>query len=124
MRRRLTGILLGFVLGFVLAACGGVPGDVSDLERLCQAQDAATVDEARELFEGPTHQALHDLAEDLQAAELRPVAGDVLEAKQAVEAAFASDPVPEDLQERLTFLIQATGRGLAVLDESALSCGD
>lgn len=121
MRTR-SGILVVTVT--VLGACSSGPAveDVNGLERLCQAQEATTTDEVRELFEGPTHQALHDLADDLQRADVRPVAGDVLEAKQAVEAALASDPVPDDLDDRLNFLIEATGRGLAVLERPALTC--
>lgn len=125
MRARPVGLVLVAVA--VTAACGGGDAPVSgagDLDRLCDAQEVTVPDEFRELFEGPAHQALHDLADDLQAADLRPVAGDVLEAKQAVEAALAADPVPDDLSERLATLVGATSRGLAALGRPVLSCAD
>lgn len=124
MRARSSGIAL--VALALTAACGGSTsaGGSEDLERLCEAQQATGADDFRELFEGPAHQALHDLADDLQRADLRPVAGDVLEAKQAVEAALAADPVPDDLSDRLTNLVGATSRGLAALDRPALSCAE
>lgn len=125
MRARPVGFVLVAVA--VTAACGGDGAPVSgtgDLERLCEMQEVTVPDEFRELFEGPVHQALHDLADDLQEADLRPVAGDVLEAKQGVEAALAAAPDPHDLSERLTTLVGATSRGLAALGRPALSCAD
>lgn len=126
MRARPVGFVAVAVA--VTAACGGGGGapisGPGDLERLCDAQEVTVPDEFRELFDGPAHQALHDLAEDLQSSDLRPVAGDVLEAKQAVEAALAADPVPDDLSERLTTLVGATSRGLAALGRPVLSCAD
>ena len=126
MRVRAVGLALVAVAA--TAACGGGGGaQVSgpgDLERLCDALEVTVPDEFRELFEGPAHQALHDLADDLQEADLRPVAGDLLEAKQAVEAALAADPVPDDLSERLVTLVGATSRGLAALGRPALSCAE
>ncbi|HEX5776904.1 MAG TPA: pyridoxine 5'-phosphate synthase, partial [Caulobacteraceae bacterium] len=67
-------------------------------------------------FEGPTHQALHDLADALQQADRRPVAGDVLEAKQAVEAGLAADAALEAHElARLTDMATfAAGLGLEV----------
>jgi hypothetical protein len=125
LRARTTVVpaLLLTILGACTDAASPI-GAQEDLERLCQALQTTTTDEVRELFFGPTHQALHDLADDLQNADLRPVAGDVLEAKQSVEAALAADPVPEDLPERMEFLVEATSRGLAVLDRPTLSCTD
>lgn len=111
----------------VLSACGGGGAASTDepaLVRLCDAAEAVDPADARELFAGRTHLELHALADDLAAADLRPVAGDILEAKNRVEVAFDEDPVPDDLAERFDFLIGAVGRGLNVLDRPPLPCTD
>lgn len=127
MRSRALAVAVAVaVVVAVGAACDAAEpsGTGNDLERLCQALAVGTTEEIRTLFEGPTHQALHDLADDLQSADRRPVAGDVLETKQAVEAALATDAGVDDLHAALDGLVDAVDRGLRVLDKTPLTCAD
>lgn len=124
MRARLAVVAVATGLLGACTTASTAPDDVADLERLCRTEDATTTQEIRELFEGPIHQALHDLADELQQADRRRIAGDVLEAKQAVEAGLAADTTPADLTASLDFLVDATNRGLRVLDRPVLPCGD
>jgi hypothetical protein len=106
--RPLTCVLL---LAIVLAAAcaSSSTGDEPLVTTLCASAQAARdgdVAEAEERF-ASVHDPLHTLARELQDADRRSVAGDVLEAKHQVEAAFGSDVAADEVAERVTRLSQA-----------------
>jgi len=126
MNSGLTTILAAVVMSTV--ACGSTT-DTSATEDpfanarvgLCQA--AAVSDrpaEARAVFFDSVHEPLHELADETAARD-RVAAGTLLEAKQRVEADFASDDtaLPEDLDR----LVDATDAALSALDQPPLNCG-
>lgn len=99
-------ILAGFVATLIaVGAIGqatldngpaGGADDASGLGEICRAVDAAPTDDGvslRAAFAGPPHDALHELAARLESAD-RSAAGDLLRAKQRIEAAL-SDPDTE-----------------------------
>ena len=91
------------------------------LTSVCDAAAAADRTTAEEAF-GDAHTALHDLARELQTAGRRDVAGDLLVAKQQVEAAFATTRIPDDLHDRLERLATATGAAVAVDSSDPGTC--
>ena len=94
----------------------GGADDPSGLGEICRAVDAASTDSGvslRTAFAGPPHDALHELAARLE-SEDRSAAGDLLRAKQKIEAAL-SDPATElDLDPDLR---QEIRRATDLLDE-------
>lgn len=108
-----------------LAACGpsagaDATGLVPDLCDAITADDAAT---AIEVFEGRVHRPLHDLADEVQAAD-RTTATRLLEAKFAVETVVRGDvdaPAPL-VRQRLEDLATQVRASLEALDRPAPSC--
>lgn len=88
---------------------------------LCEAAVAPDAEAAREAF-ARAHDGLHTLAGDLQRTDQRVVAGDLLEAKQRVEAALAAEPVPEDLDARLDAMLTATADAVAASGQPRPTC--
>lgn len=88
---------------------------------LCDAAAARAPGEAEETF-ARAHDGLHSLARELQDTGQRAVAGDLLEAKQQVEAAFGTDPTPPDLTDRLDRLVDATADALSASGHPPPSC--
>lgn len=88
---------------------------------LCDAASAPDPESAESGF-GRAHDGLHSLARELQDTDQRAAAGDLLEAKQQVEAAFADDPVPGDLTRRLDQLLTATADALVASGQPRPTC--
>jgi hypothetical protein len=91
-------------------ACASTPtSDEPMVTTLCSSEQAARdgdVAQAEERF-GSVHDPLHTLARELQDADRRSDAGNLLEAKQRVEGAFADDLRAGEVAERVTLLSQA-----------------
>lgn len=125
-------LALGLVL--VLAACGGdddgaepAAGDAASRDAataLCTARDQARTDvkKARTTFYDRSHDALHDIARDLDPVD-RATSGRLLEAKQQVETGLDADPPPAGLVDDLQRLADVTRAGLARLDVDVPPCG-
>ena len=123
MSRTLTAIL---ALSVVAAACTSVPNnDSSDpfaaaATGLCDTVDAAgQPDQARQLFFDTVHQPLHQLADETATAD-RSIAAQLLEAKQAVEAAL--DANTSSLGADLDRLADRTHTALITLDRPGIPC--
>lgn len=84
-------------LAVALTGCGSSSTDDADtgaapvLVAVCDAADADDPAAAEAAF-GQAHDGLHTLARELQEGDRRDAAADLLEAKQRVEAAFATCP--------------------------------
>jgi hypothetical protein len=76
---------------------------------------------ARTTFYDRSHDALHDIARDLDPVD-RAAAGRLLEAKQQVEAGLDADPPPPGLAADLDRLAGVTRAGLALLDVDVPPC--
>jgi hypothetical protein len=92
------------------------------LTDLCAAtRGGVGLDEQESAFFDRAHDALHDLAR--RATDVDPeAAADLLEAKQAVEAAFTEsfdEPVSRD---QVNTLIASANEALAALEEEPISC--
>jgi hypothetical protein len=127
-------LIFAVVSATVLVACGGdgatgvtgdgaTPATAGDgiLPALCEATAAADAAEAERGF-ALAHGGLHELASDLQADGDRQLAGDVLEAKQQVEALLDRDAPTDELSPALEQLTEATRRGLVSLGGDATAC--
>jgi hypothetical protein len=104
MRRTL---LVGFAVTVIAVgvtaqlAIGGSDTDQSGIAAICRGVTSAPDDSGealRDAFAGPAHDSLHDLAAQVQERD-RSVAGDLLRAKQQIEAALTDadgdvDPGP------------------------------
>lgn len=117
------------LLAAVTSACTGAaePDTMSPvLDGLCRARAALPGDlaEAEDAFDGSAHEPLHGLASDLEAADERRAAAALLEAKQAVEAAFRDGALPEIIADRLDRLIVATRDGLVAAGEPSPAACD
>ena len=90
---------------------------------LCLARASARIDvnTARSTFYDRSHDPLHLLAQDLAPLD-RALAARLLEAKEAVESDFGSDPVPPSLGPDLDRLVQVTAEGLVRLSLPAPRC--
>lgn len=95
----------------------------SVLAAVCDAAGGNDVVEAEAAF-ARAHDGLHTLARELQDVDRRDVAADLLEAKQRVEAAFANEPVPDDLSGRVDALVDATAEALAATGGPRASCSE
>lgn len=107
-------------LGLLLGGCGGSP-EVSSprlLTALCDAVAAPPAEAAR-IFDRDAHRPLHELAEGT-AEHDRRVAGRLLRAKNAVEAAAAQPD--EELHRHLAELVAATRDALVALGSPAPAC--
>jgi hypothetical protein len=124
-----------FALAIVLlfGACGGASGVGADgagggpaaaLQGLCDAESAAAAGDvraARTAFADRAHATLHQVAADLQ--DRNPsFAGQLLEAKQSVEAALAEGAPAEVLASRLAGLRAAFQASLAVARTPVKGC--
>lgn len=99
----------------------GSPAPPPLLATLCAAAAAGDRNHAEEAF-GRAHDGLHTLARELQEAGEREAAGELLEAKQRVEAALVADQVPDDLHDRLDTLSDATAEALEAAGTVAAAC--
>ena len=90
-------------------------------EALCDAAAATDPDAAESAF-GRAHEGLHTLARELQQDDQAVVAGDLLEAKHGVEAAFGEGPAPDDLDQRLDRLLVATADAIAASGQARPTC--
>lgn len=88
---------------------------------LCDATTATDPAAAKDAF-GRAHDGLHTLARELQDTDERAAAGDLLEAKQRVEAAFADVTVPDDLDQRLDRLLTATADAIVASGQPRPTC--
>jgi hypothetical protein len=102
----------GAVAALLATGCGPgrPPVGPTALDRaadaICAATDAARrgdLGEAERVFEDRAHASLHDLAERAARRD-RAAAGQLLQAKQRVEAAFAAEADPEELADLLIAL--------------------
>jgi hypothetical protein len=115
----------------VLSACEGDPPPAPDrredrwlaaVDGLCGALTSAQDPEAAEgAFQDRSHATLHEIADELQKAD-RQAAAKLLEAKNLVEADFAEDAPPSELEADLTTLIAATVDGLRALGVASPGC--
>ena len=122
--------LLPFLAALLAVGCAsadddptGGAGAASVLLAVCDAAAADDPAGAEAAF-GGAHDGLHSLARDLQDTDRRDVAGELLEAKQQVEEAFAAASVPDDLPERLDRLTEATADALAATGATRPTCSD
>lgn len=122
MTRTLTVIL---ALSLAAACSSDTNNDTADpfadaATGLCDTVDAAgQPDQARQLFFDEIHQPLHQLADETADAD-RTVAAQLLEAKQAVEAAL--DANTSSLGADLDRLADTTHAALVTLDRPGLPC--
>jgi hypothetical protein len=100
-------LLVGFAVTMIAVgltaqlALGGPDTDQSGIATICRAVASAPADRGealRDAFAGPAHDALHELAAQVQERD-RSVAGELLRAKQQIEATLTSpdqdlDPGP------------------------------
>jgi len=112
------------LLALLLVGCASSPpaADLAPAALVAQLCDASAADDAeqRAAAFAESHDALHALARDLLDAGLAPEAGDVLEAKQRVEAALdAGRDAPPDL---LSELAVATRTGVLASGRDAPTC--
>lgn len=127
---RTLGTLLGALI-LLLPACA------SDEPEPSAVSEAAPVDEGvcltlvaldndleggREEFMARAHDGLHELASRLLDQEERSLAGDLLEAKQFVEAAFEQPLPTKRVRDFLVALHRATQSALEALGESTSPC--
>ncbi|MDP8938026.1 MAG: hypothetical protein M3O23_09925 [Actinomycetota bacterium] len=139
-RRRLGGVALALALAVLGAGCGGDDGPVTAVEvgeekvpatrladalqGVCQARAHAAVgdvEQARRTFFDRSHDTLHVLALALEPVD-RAKAGELLLAKQLVEADLESTPVREGLARDLGRLGEVTRSALARLEISTPAC--
>ncbi|HWL65092.1 MAG TPA: hypothetical protein VNP73_03875 [Actinomycetota bacterium] len=87
---------------------------------LCDARDTArdSVGEARDIFFNESHDPLHELARTATDEEPGAAAG-LLEAKNAVEAAFEEG---DDVEPELGTLISAANEALTAVSEEPVTC--
>lgn len=117
----------------VLVSCGpsgGAPvvtamsitADEADrvVDELCTAQGAAGDEAEVSVAFAEAHGPLHELARVLSERD-RPVAAELLEAKQQVESALKGS-APAELRERIDRLVVTTRDGLDVLGISTSPC--
>jgi hypothetical protein len=127
MNRRLAQLviaLLALVTG--VTACGG-GSDRSDGYRsaasgLCEASagvDDGDIEGAESRFYDTVHQPLHDLAAEVSEVD-RVIAARLLEAKEAVESRFDTDPA--GLGEALRSLESAVDESLTAIGHDLLPC--
>lgn len=115
-------------LGLV-ASCGqnGAEPEASDglaalSAAICDAvQAAGHPATAASIFYNRAHESLHTLARGLESVD-RAAAGEVLQAKERVEADLRANPVAPALPIDLRALSQAANRGLAGLTQPAPPC--
>ncbi len=95
---------------------------VAAVEGVCAATDEAaqSVEEARSRFLDEAHDGIHRLADEVASVD-RKLAADVLQAKQAVEAA-ADASARRSLQRALQRLATAGGDALIALDLEPPAC--
>lgn len=128
-----------FVLAAILGACtsGGnadrtltVDGEEvatrtlrGIVDGLCAARERVEEDReaARSAFFGRAHEPIHTLAKAVLVTDRR-AAGELLRAKQAVEAGFAQPAGSGDLGGDLQRLVEETVQALKVLDIEARGC--
>ncbi|MDQ3985907.1 MAG: hypothetical protein M3280_05355 [Actinomycetota bacterium] len=129
-------LYLGLACFVALVGCGNggqarpasTPADsegtelVAAVEGVCAAADKASgsIQKARSLFLDEAHDGIHRLADEVASVD-RKLAADVLEAKQAVEAA-ADASAGRELQRALQRLATAGGDALIALDLETPSC--
>jgi hypothetical protein len=113
-------------------ACGGDEEGAVDqrsraqvaVEGLCEAEQLASGGqpaEARETFQDRSHAFLHELAADLQESN-RPLATQLLEAKQEVEAGLQSGGEPQLLASRISSLRAVVESSLVLLGRPTVGC--
>jgi hypothetical protein len=129
-------LYLGLACFLVLAGCGNgdqarpasAPSDsegnvwVAAVEGVCAAADEASrsTQTARSLFLDEAHEGIHRLADEVASVD-RKLAADVLEAKQAVEAAVDAS-AERRLERALERLAAAGGDALVALDLKPPAC--
>lgn len=107
------------------ATVPGLPAPQVDdaVKGLCQAREEAggDVNGARTTFYDRSHEPLHVVARALEPVD-RPLAGRLLEAKEAVEADLASPSRAPALSADLDRLLEVTRASLSRLSVAAPSC--
>jgi len=102
---------------------GSSPRFSRAFEGLCQAREQARdAESARAVFFDESHQALHELAINLQDTD-RAAAAELLEAKARVEATFDRPATSSLRKEMLDDLIEVAQAGLHSYS-SEVSCSD
>lgn len=119
------------VLALLAAACGGSPvtgppstGEVATpLCRLQASAGSAPIDEVVTVFWDGTHQALHDLAAEVEGVD-RGTAAELLRAKAQVEELLGTtgSTDPRRLSEAVARLVEATAAGREQLGREAVRC--
>ena len=100
------------------------PGRVHDaVEGLCRARQeaGADVNAARTTFYDRSHEPLHAIAGALEPLD-RPLAGRLLEAKQAVEADLANPARAPSLTADIDRLLEVTRAAVGRLSATSASC--
>ena len=95
---------------------------IASIEGVCAARDEAVrdVEAAASTFSNEAHDGVHRLADDV-AAKDRDLAAEILEAKQAVEAAMDASSGTR-LESALDRLAEAGAKALVALDAGAPEC--
>ena len=124
------------VLALLLAACGG-DGDGSATSptdpavdraaadgtvlALCELAGVSELEEADEIFHDRAHEPLHEIADAAGDVD-RPAAGDLLAAKQVVEADLLEPGLPATFPADVVALVAATGAALVALGIESAAC--
>jgi len=124
------------VLALLLAACGGdadepapsptaaaVDREATDgaVLALCELAGVDGVEEADAIFHDRAHETLHEIADAAEDVD-RPAAGDLLAAKQVVEADLLESELPATFSADVVALIDATGVALGALGLEPAAC--
>jgi hypothetical protein len=93
------------------------------IEGLCRIEDEglADRDRASAIFYDRAHDALHELAAEVEDVD-RAAAARLLVAKERVEQALGGDPLPETFLDELRALRRAVAETLDALGEEAPGC--
>lgn len=129
LRRPLSGCVVCAAL--MLTACSQPVADgsaPSDLAGVCAALSAAERGDragAEREFLGQAHEALHDLASDLDGADRRDLAARLLETKNRVESDLATDTASDqDLATRISDVLTVVRDARSALDRPVPDCAD
>ncbi len=127
MRRAPLTVLVPVLVAAVVTACAGEGGTAEDggalVPALCTAIDTDDSAAAATVFEREVHAPLHDLADEVTAAD-RAVTTALLEAKYEVEAVVRDDADAPDalVRQRLEALAEQVRVALETLDRPAPRC--
>lgn len=125
VRRAPSTIVAAVLVATGLSACQAAADGQQEplIAALCAAIEAPDAASAATIFERDVHQPLHEVADEVAAAE-RSIATSLLEAKFDVETVVRDDADAPDtvVRQRLETLTDRTRAALQALDRPAPSC--